>query len=164
MKTLNAIIQEKLKINSKSKVSTLTKDIAKYLGISETDAETLESEYLYKEYFELNNKYKKDLPATQFEIVFLIASMLVDDNAEVSQIMRLGTIGYKKNIGPSNPYDYSWFDKQFGRYGDLLDIVKDQYTLNKFNKLFNEVYEFCKHAGINEPDKIFSFYENIDIN
>ena len=89
MKTLINIINEKLKINSKSKVSSLTKDIAKYLGISETDAEVIETKYLHKEYFDLDKIYKKDLLASEFELVFLLAAMLVDDNAKVDDIERL---------------------------------------------------------------------------
>lgn len=169
MKTLINIINEKLKINSKSKVSSLTKDIAKYLDISETDAEIIEMKYLHKEYFDLDEIYKKDLPATQFELVFLLASMLVDDNAKVDHIERLGTVGYKKEIGHSNPYDYSWYEDEFSDqdndYNDLLEYIKEQYKHNdNFNKSFKEVYIFCKNKGINDPEKIFGWPENIDTN
>lgn len=169
MKTLNTIIQEKLKINSKSKVSTLTKDIAKYLDISETDAEVIETKYLHKEYFDLDEMYKKDLLASEFELVFLLATMLVDDNAKVDDIERLGTVGYKKEIGPSNPYDYSWYEVEFSDqdndYEDVLEYIQEQYKHNDdFNKLFKEVYIFCKNKGINDPEKIFGWYDNININ
>jgi len=169
MKSLINIINEKLKINSKSKVSSLTKDIAKYLDISENDAETIETKYLYTEYFDLDDIYKKDLLASQFELVFLLASMLVDDNAKVDHIEKLGTVEYEKQIGPSNPYDYSWYEEKFSDqdndYSDLLEYIKEQYKHNdNFNKLFKEVYLFCKNRGINDPNKIFEFYENININ
>lgn len=169
MKTLINIINEKLKINSKSKVNSLSKDIAKYLGISETDAEVIESKYLHKEYFDLDEMYKKDLPATQFELVFLLASMLVDDNAKVDHIERLGTVGYKKEIGHSNPYDYSWYEEEFSDqdndYEDVLIYIQEQYKHNDdFNKSFKEVYIFCKNRGINDPEKFFGWYENIDLN
>ena len=169
MKTLNTIIQEKLKINSKSKVSSLTKDIAKYLGISETDAEVIESKYLHKEYFDLDEIYKKDLLASQFELVFLLAAMLIDDNAKVDDIERLGTVGYRKDIGHSNPYDYSWYEEPFSDqdndYEDVLEYIQEQYKHNDdFNKLFKEVYIFCKNRGINDPEKIFGWYDNININ
>jgi len=169
MKLLINIIQEKLKISSKTKVSSLTKDIAKYLDISENDAETIETKYLYIKYFDLDDIYNKDLPASQFELVFLLASMLVDDNAKVDYLERLGTVGYRKNIGPSNPYDYSWYEEKFSDqdndYNDLLEYIKAQYKHNNnFNKLFKEVYIFCKNRGINDPNKIFEFYENIDTN
>jgi len=169
MKTLINIINEKLKINSKSKVSTLTKDIAKYLDISETDAEVIETKYLHKEYFDLDEIYKKDLLASQFELVFLLATMLVDDNAKVDDIERLGTVGYKKNIGHSNPYDYSWYEEPFSDqdndYEDVLEYIQEQYKHNDdFNKLFKEVYIFCKNKGINDPEKIFGWYDNININ
>ena len=169
MKTLINIINEKLKINSKSKVSTLTKDIAKYLGISETDAEVIEMKYLHAEYFDLDEIYKKDLLASEFELVFLLASMLVDDNAKVDDIERLGTVGYKKDIGPSNPYDYSWYEEPFSDqdndYEDVLEYIQEQYKHNdNFNKLFKEVYIFCKNRGINDPEKIFGWYDNININ
>ena len=169
MKTLKNIINEKLKINSKSKVSSLTKDIAKYLDISETDAEVIETKYLHKEYFDLDEMYKKDLPATQFELVFLLASMLVDDNAKVDHIERLGTVGYKRDIGPSNPYDYSWYEEKFSDqdndYEDVLEYIQEQYKHNDdFNKSFKEVYIFCKNRGINDPEKIFGWYDNININ
>ena len=169
MKSLINIINEKLKINSKSKVSTLTKDIAKYLDISETDAEVIESKYLHKEYFDLDEMYKKDLLASEFELVFLLASMLVDDNAKVDDIERLGTIGYKRDIGPSNPYDYSWYEEPFSDqdndYEDVLEYIQEQYKHNDdFNKSFKEVYIFCKNRGINDPEKIFGWYDNININ
>ena len=169
MKTLINIINEKLKINSKSKVSTLTKDIAKYLDISETDAEVIETKYLHKEYFDLDEIYKKDLLASQFELVFLLATMLVDDNAKVDDIERLGTVGYKKNIGHSNPYDYSWYEEPFSDqdndYEDVLEYIQEQYKHNDdFNKSFKEVYIFCKNRGINDPEKIFGWYDNININ
>lgn len=169
MKTLINIINEKLKINSKSKVSSLTKDIAKYLDISEQDAEIIETKYLHAKYFNLDNKYDKNLPATRFELVFCLAAMLVDDNAKVDDIERLGTVGYKIDIGPSNPYDYSWYEESFSDqnndYEDVLEYIKEQYTKDKnFNKLFKEVYEFCKNVGIYDCNKIFKFYENIDIN
>ena len=169
MKTLNTIIQEKLKINSKSKVSTLTKDIAKYLDISETDAEVIETKYLHKEYFDLDEMYKKDLLASEFELVFLLASMLVDDNAKVDDIERLGTVGYRKDIGPSNPYDYTWYEVEFSDqdndYEDVLEYIQEQYKHNDdFNKSFKEVYIFCKNRGINDPEKIFGWYDNININ
>ena len=168
MKSLINIIKEKLKINSKSKVSSLTEDIAKYLNISETDAEIIEMKYLHKEYFDLDDIYKKDLSASEFELVFLLASMLVDDNAKVDNIERLGTVGYEKEIGPSNPYDYSWYEEKFSDqdndYNNLLEYIKEQYKHNdNFNKLFKEVYIFCKNRGINDPNKIFEFYENINI-
>ena len=169
MKTLINIINEKLKINSKSKVSSLTKDIAKYLDISETDAEVIETKYLHKEYFDLDEIYKKDLLASEFELVFLLAAMLVDDNAKVDDIERLGTVGYKKNIGHSNPYDYSWYEEQFSDqdndYEDVLEYIQEQYKHNDdFNKSFKEVYIFCKNKGINDPEKIFGWYDNININ
>jgi hypothetical protein len=168
MKTLINIINEKLKINSKSKVSSLTKDIAKYLGISETDAEVIETKYLYKEYFDLDKIYKKDLLASEFELVFLLAAMLVDDNAKVDDIERLGTVGYRKDIGHSNPYDYSWYEEPFSDqdndYEDVLEYIQEQYKHNdNFNKLFKEVYIFCKNKGINNPEKFFDWIENIDI-
>lgn len=169
MKTLINIINEKLKINSKSKVSSLTKDIAKYLNISETDAEVIETKYLHKEYFDLDEIYKKDLLASEFELVFLLASMLVDDNAKVDDIERLGTVGYKRNIGHSNPYDYSWYEEKFSDqdndYEDVLEYIQEQYKHNDdFNKSFKEVYIFCKNKGINDPEKIFGWYDNININ
>ena len=169
MKTLINIINEKLKINSKSKVSSLTKDIAKYLNISETDAEVIETKYLHKEYFDLDEIYKKDLLASEFELVFLLAAMLVDDNAKVDDIERLGTVGYKRNIGHSNPYDYSWYEEPFSDqdndYEDVLEYIQEQYKHNDdFNKSFKEVYIFCKNKGINDPEKIFGWYDNININ
>lgn len=169
MKTLINIINEKLKINSKSKVSSLTKDIAKYLDISETDAEVIETKYLHKEYFDLDEMYKKDLLASEFELVFLLAAMLVDDNAKVDDIERLGTVGYKRNIGHSNPYDYSWYEEPFSDqdndYEDVLEYIQEQYKHNDdFNKSFKEVYIFCKNKGINDPEKIFGWYDNININ
>ena len=169
MKTLINIINEKLKINSKSKVSSLTKDIAKYLDISETDAEVIETKYLHKEYFDLDEIYKKDLLASEFELVFLLAAMLVDDNAKVDDIERLGTVGYKRNIGHSNPYDYSWYEEPFSDqdndYEDVLEYIQEQYKHNDdFNKSFKEVYIFCKNKGINDPEKIFGWYDNININ
>ena len=75
MKTLINIINEKLKINSKSKVSSLTKDIAKYLGISETDAEVIETKYLHKEYFDLDDHYLK-ISLTQENIFFICFNTL----------------------------------------------------------------------------------------
>ena len=165
MKTLNTIIQEKLKINSKSKVNSSTKNIAEYFKISEQDAEIIETKYLHAKYFNLDDKYDKDLLATRFELVFGLAAMLVDDNAKVDDIERLGTVGYKRDIGPSNPYDYSWYEEPIGNYTDVLEYIQSQYIKDeKFNKLFKEVYEFCKNVGIYDFNKIFDFYENIDIN
>ncbi len=165
MKLLINIINEKLKINSKSKVSSSTIDIAKYLGISEKDAEIIETKYLNKEYFDLDEKYEHDLPATEFELVFLIASMLVDDNGKADNIDKLGTIGYKK-IGVHNPYDYAWYEEEFSDqdndYEDVLEYIQEQYKHNNnFNKLFKEVFMFCQRTGISDPEKIFYWYENI---
>jgi len=165
MKSLINIIDEKLKINSKSKVNSSTIDIAKYLGISEQDAEIIETKYLNQEYFDSEETYKNDLPATEFELVFLIASMLVDDNGKPDNIDKLGTIGYKK-IGVHNPYDYSWYEEEFSDqdndYEDVLEYIQEQYKHNnKFNRLFKEVFTFCQRTGINDPEKIFYWYENI---
>ena len=165
MNNINQYIFEKLKINSKSKVSSLTKDIAEYFKISEQDAEIIETKYLHAKYFDLDDRYDKNLLATRFELVFGLAAMLVNDNAKVDDIERLGTVGYKRDIGTSNPYDYSWYEEPFGNYDDTLEYIQEQYVKDKkFNKLFKEVYEFCKNVGIYDMNKIFGFYENININ
>lgn len=165
MKQIGEFIVEKLKINSKTKVNDKSKDIAYYLGIEKKYAQQIVDNYLNKKYFDdLDNIYEKDLPATQFELVFMCMSMLVGDNQPIESFTSLGYKAYKTKIGGNyNPYDYSWFEEEFSDqdndYPTMLDYMQDKFFNNKATKEnIIDAYEFCKKANINDPDKIFDIY------
>lgn len=168
MKQLDYFINEKLKINSNSKINPITKNIANYLNIEEKYAKEIEDKYLNKKYFDdLDNIYEKDLLATQFELVFMCVSMLVADNQPIESFTSLGYKAYKnKKGGTYNPYDYSWFEEEFSDqdndYPTVLDYMQEKFANNKKTREnIRDAYDFCKKANINNPEKFFDIYEYI---
>ena len=165
MKQLDYFINEKLKVNSKSTIKNTTTDIANYLGIDIKYAKEIEDKYLNKNYLSISKECEKYLLATQFELVFMLAIMLVDDNKDYSDIIDLGFNLYK---GKNNPYDYTWYEEGFidsngTEYTDILEYIQKLFKNSKeFRELFKEVYDFCKKANINNPEKFFDIYEYIN--
>lgn len=168
MKQIGKFILEKLKINSNTKVHDKVSDIANHLEIKEEYAKEIVDNYLNKKYFDdLDNIYEKDLPATQFELVFMCVCMLVGDNQPIESFTSLGYKAYKTRKGGSyNPYDYSWFEEEFSDqdndYPTMLDYIQEKFENIKGTRAnITDAYEFCKKANINDPDKIFDIYEII---
>ena len=166
MKQIGEFIVEKLKITSNTKINDKSIDISKHLEIEEKYAQEIVNKYLKKKYFDdLDEIYEKDLPATQFELVFMCVCMLVGDKQPIQQFTSLGYKAYKKH-GNYNPYDYSWFEEEFSDqdndYPTMLDYMQDKFMNNKATQEnIKDAYEFCKKANINDPDKIFDIYEII---
>lgn len=164
MKQLKTII-ESLKVNSKSKVQSDIRDICNCLHCNEQAAIKIRDEYATLNI--LSKQLQDKMICSDFEALFMLASMLVDDNKEPKNIIDIGTIGYKKNLhGNRNPYDYSWFEEWYDEDNDIdvLQQIKNEYQSNKKIKdKFIEIFDFCKINDITEADDIFAFQDEVDI-
>ena len=168
MKTLIESIKEGLKITSKTKVEpTNEKKIAIILGIDLKYAKEIHDKYLNMNFLEMDKDYEKDLLASQFELIFMLCAMLIDDKQDKLDpaFTNLGTKWYKQKLGGThNPYDYSWFEEEFededGNTWDTLEYIQEQYKKRKdIAKNIQDAFNFCKEAKIDDPDTIWNFYE-----
>ena len=169
MKNLIESIKEGLKINSKTKVeATKEKKIANVLDIDLKYAKEIHDKYLNMNFLEMDKDFANDLvsaSATQFELIFMLCAMLVQDKMLISHFTQLGTKGYKFILhGTNNPYDYSWFEEEIededGNTWDILEYIQEQYKKRKdVEKNIQDAFNFCKEAKIDDPDKIWNFYE-----
>ena len=136
MKLIIDYIKEGLKVNSKSKINSPLIQIAKILNIDEKYAEEIFDKYLNMNYLDLDKEQDKKLPCTQFELIFMLCAMLVQDKMLISHFTKLGLNGYKVILhGTNNPYDYSWFEEEIededGTKRDLLYFIKNKFKFNK---------------------------------
>ena len=164
MKRLKQII-EGIKISSKSKVQSDIRDICDCLKCSESAAIKIRDEYVKLDI--LSTNLQDVMICSDFEALFMLASMLIDDHKEPKNIIDIGTIGYKKNLhGNRNPYDYTWFEEWYDKDNDIdvLDQIKKEYKENKdLQNKFKEIFDFCDDNNIVEADDIFYFHDEVDI-
>ena len=71
---------------------------------------------------------------------------------------------YKLKFGTQNPYNYSLFKEEFededGNIWNILEYIQEQYIrLKEVEKNIQDVFNLCKEANINDPEKIYNFYE-----
>ena len=163
MKNLQDIIQEKLQIGSKTKINDPYKYLAKFLDCNVTTIQTILKTYIDLNVF--NNTMHQKMFCTDFEALFMLAMMLVKDNAKESDILYMGTIHYSKTIGKANPYDYSWYEELYDddKDIDILDQIKLEYKNNeKVKNTFKEIFNFCKDNNLDNYEKFFYFYEELN--
>ena len=163
MKKLINII-EGLKIGSKSNVQSDISDICNLLDCSEQAAIKIRDEYATLNV--LSKKLQDKMICTDFEALFMLAAMLVDDKNGPGDLPYLGTIKYQRQFGHNNPYNYSWFEEWYDEDNDIdvLQQIKNEYSTNKKVKdKFNEIYDFCKENDITNSDAIFDFHDEVDI-
>lgn len=144
MKNINTYIVEKYKIskNSTTKYTLFCdelclnskKDSARELfEYYENDCENVIGDHITED-----QRY-----ATDFELIFMLAVMLLDDGYNWKMLQN---IGYKGYPGKNNPYDYSWFEEENEDGDDVLTILKDLYDEDnidgeKFSEMFDNVME-----------------------
>ena len=157
MKSVLNII-EGLKIKSNTKVQSDVTNVMNCLHCSESAARSILDKYVKLDI--LSKDLQKKMICSDFEALFMLASMLVDDKKDPDTILELGTVGYsRRNKYGRNPYDYSWFEEET-RDGDFLDSVKKwiKQNLEEFETIYNIVK---KHKDKFDSEKIFNMCENI---
>lgn len=170
MKTIINYIKEGLKISSKTKVDKVgAEKIAKILDIDLKYAKEIHNKYLKMNLLEMNKDFEKDLvsvSATQFELIFMLCAMLIKDKQDKLDpaFTVLGKKSYKLKFGTQNPYNYSLFKEEFededGNIWNILEYIQEQYiTRKEVEKNIQDVFKLCIEANINDPEKIYNFYE-----
>ena len=171
MKQIINYIKEGLKINSNTKIEPSNeKKIANILGIDLKYAKEIHNKYLKMNFLEMDKDFEKDLisvSGTQFELIFMLCAMLLNDKQDELDpyFTNLGTNWYRMKVGgKQNPYDYSWFEEEFededGNTWDILEYIQRQYKKHKdVAKNIQDAFNFCKEAKIDDPEKIWNFYE-----
>ena len=167
MKELNNYILEKLHLSKTTK--TVYSKFCEGLYLDKNES----SRILYDKYFKtdcdniIGNKLKDDQRlASDFEMIFMICVMLLDDNMGSNKIDFLGYNNYKTKFkGKNNPYDYSWFEEENDNGEDALMIIQQLYQDEKgFEIVYEDMYKLIKdccndfHAAI---EGIFNFYGEI---
>jgi len=163
MKNLQDIIQEKLQIGSKTKIHDPYKYLATFLDCDVNTIQTILKKYIDLNVF--NNTMHKKMLCTDFEALFMLAMMLVKDKAKESDISYMGTVHYSKNIGKANPYNYSWYEELYDENGDIdiLEQIQYEYMTNeKIKNTFKEIFNFCKDNNLDNYEKFFYFYEELN--
>lgn len=143
MKLINNYIIEKLKISKDSK--GIDQNFKKfchelYLNDSKNNHDDLEELYnLYKNDCEniIDKNFDGQLLSTNFELIFMIVVMLLDDDLHYSSLEKIGTTSYN---GSNNPYDFSWFEEEDSNGRTVLEIMQDLYQTPKTNPRFIEIY------------------------
>lgn len=148
MKSLLNSIQEKLVItkDTKEKSSKGIVDFSMFchelcLYDSPMNHKSLEELYdLYKNDCEnvIGKEFNGELLSTNFELIFMCATMLNADDLSYSHFPTLGTSRYS---GSYNPYDFSWFEVTDKHGISVLDTMHYLYGETNFLTLFNKIYK-----------------------
>ena len=151
MKYLKDVIIEKLIINKDSKLKDYNFDNfckALYLGTT-NDKENYAAECLYDEYKKdcdniIDNNFDGKLFSTNFELLFMLVVMLLDDQYSPTGIKTIGTKYYTNHFGnKNNPYDFSWFEVENSKNTTVLEVIQNLYESNKnFKKYFEQLYNW----------------------
>ena len=156
MKKIYNYIQEKLVINKDSKIKN--NQYEKFCDVLKLDKKNDGSKHLYELYqtdcdkIIGNNITSEQRMSTDFELIYMLAIMLLDDNYTRSEILNLGYTIYKGN---NNPYDYSWFEEENNKGETVLDIIQNLYrSNNKFEEIFNKIYWYADDACLNKHESI----------
>ena len=166
MKSVNSFILEKLRLGK----DTFSQEARErkafktyYKGLPEKICEEILDEYVYGKPFD---EYFKDdinekIICTPFELLFLMAVMLIDDGLSSKYFTYLGTKWYKMHLhGQNNPYDSCWFEEDITNDMDTLDMCKEWIKNNRAE--FNNIYDICyKYKDIINISTIEGFYENV---
>ena len=164
MKSVLNII-EGLKIKSNTKVQSDVTNVMNCLHCSESAARSILDKYVKLDI--LSKDLQKKMICSDFEALFMLASMLVDDKKDPDTILELGTVGYsRRNKYGRNPYDYSWFEEWYDEDNDIdvLDQIKNEYKSNKkLKNKFIEIFNFCKENNITEADDVFAYCDEVNV-
>ena len=159
-------IFERLKITAKSKTNEDYKKEHEienfkkfYKGIPEDIQDKIIKQYLYGNPFE--DAENADLICTPFELLFLLAALLVDDGAPYNYYNSIGFKPYKRHGYKNNPYDWSWYDVEVDNYDDILEYLQDKWIPNHI-KEWQEIYSLCsKYKNILSIDNIWECYQHV---
>ena len=138
MKKLIDSIQEKLVITKDTKEKDNKFDIFFFLLLMDyKDSKKLNDiKELYKLYLNdcdhiIEKNFDGQLISTNFELMFMLAAMIVDDDKSSAAIYTIGTRAYG---GKNNPYDFSWFEEENSRGQTILEVMSSLYTVNDYFK------------------------------
>lgn len=159
MKTLNEIISEKLILNKNTKEkNSIFNKFCKTLYLDQNDKSKYDDiEKLYDLYKNDCNKiieenFDGELISTNFELMFMVAAMLIEDQNIPTRILIMGTNIYK---GKNNPYDYSWFEEEDSNGDTVLDVMGKLYSNNeKFKDMFSFIYIVIQKCCTNYKNSI----------
>ena len=101
--------------------------------------------------------------STDFELIFMVAAMLNDDQNLPKVILTMGFTGY---AGNNNPYDFSWFDDTNENDMTVLEVMQELYQKGgDFKDMFDDVY-WCLDACCQNYKKaiegIWSLQDNLE--
>ena len=168
MKQLNSYINEKLIIKKDSKLknsiisfSTFCHEL--YLHDSPLNHDDLEELYdLYKNDCEnvIGKEFDGNLISTNFELIFMCAAMLLDDDLHDCNLEKLGTSEYN---GSNNPYDFSWFEEEDKDGVTVLDTIHNLYEtpryISNFIDMFMTIYGIIKKTCTSYKHAIDGIWE-----
>ncbi len=143
MKDLKDIIIERLHINKNT-----GEDIEPHLSLEKFCRllylnNTKNTEELYDFYINdcdniIIKNFDGGLLSTNFELMFMLAAMIIDDGFIPTVISKIGTKSYQ---GDNNPYDFSWFEVEDSNENTVLEIMGKLYESDKeFSKIFRLIY------------------------
>ena len=95
----------------------------------------------------ISSNFDGKLFSTNFELMFMLAAMIVDDGFITTVISKIGTKLYN---GKNDPYDFSWFEVEDSNENTVLEIMGKLYGSDKeFSKIFRIIYNVINIYVIN---------------
>ena len=164
MKNLNNYILEKLKIN---------KDSGDYYGKFCRALKIKKSAYATQLFDYYNNPskcedklspYFKDfeLHSSCFDLIFMIAVMLIEDKKDASDILN---IGYTSYDGNNDPYALLWFDEEDNNDNTVLNVLQNLYkdtNNNWFKEYFDDFFDIVKKCGEISNDIVWILWDKME--
>ena len=129
-----------------------------FKGVPEKELKDIFNRYVINSPFD--DEAKDVQICTTFELLFMLAAMLIDDGQYYN---KFGVIGYKTYTGSNNPYNLTWFEETFkfkGHEYDILTYIQDEWIVNNMDEWIN-IYNLCKRYKITIK-KIEHFYDVVE--
>lgn len=163
MENLNIYIVEKLIINK----NIINQKFSLFCETLFLDKSKNESKFIYElykndcEHIIGDNITKNQRMSTDFELLYMICVMLLDDKNDIESI---NTLGFSNYNGHNNPYDFSWFEEENDDGNTVLDVIQELYDISsKTAKIINNLYQLIKKSCTNYRKSIDGIWELHDI-
>lgn len=164
MKDLSIVLLEKLQIksNSKNKNKEQLNFENLFNGVPEKILNKIYNNYLINVPDSFSKECKDAMICSAFELLFMMAACLVDDNLDMKYYNYLGTKYYKMKLnGKNNPYDYSWYEEEVEDNKDILEYFQQDWIPNNLNE-FEEIYNICKqYKKVFTIENIWNVYDKV---
>jgi len=165
MNNLKTYIIEKLSLNTEKIADESLKKFMDALEIKKSDEYVLKLKHYFDtdcdKYLEKNDYIpEKKWNSSEFEALLMLAVMLLADKHKAKDIL---TIGFKSYKGKNNPYDYSWFEGDYGE-DSVLELIQQAYDEDAdFKKLWEDFFKTVEGVYKNtkmDPYETIWFFNN----